>query len=397
MTSTQPDAAEHAASEIHAQVVAWRRHLHRHPELSFQERRTSAYVEEQLRAMPHLEVSRPTELSVLAVLRGEAGPGRTLMLRADMDALPIHEEADVEFASTVPGVMHACGHDGHTAMLLGVARLLAERRAEVRGEIRFIFQHAEELFPGGGQEVVDAGVMEGVDVVLGAHLSSQLPVGTVAVRSGPTMAAPDTFEIVVRGRGGHAAHPDQTVDPVATGAQIVTNLQHLVSRVRDPLEPLVVSVTQFHAGTADNVIPETATLGGTVRSFDAELRARVPELMERVVRGVTEAHGASYDLKYQMGYRAVLNDPEVTAFMQDVVRDTLGSGALLAGKPTMGGEDFSAYQTKAPGTFYFVGSRNEALGMTAPHHHPQFMVDEDALGIGVRVMLAAALRFAGTP
>jgi amidohydrolase len=280
-------------------------------------------------------------------------------------------------------------------MLLGVARLLAERRAEVRGEIRFIFQHAEELFPGGGQEVVDAGVMEGVDVVLGAHLSSQLPVGTVAVRSGPTMAAPDTFEIVVRGRGGHAAHPDQTVDPIATGAQIVTNLQHLVSRVRDPLEPLVVSVTQFHAGTADNVIPETATLGGTVRSFDAELRARVPELMERVVRGVTEAHGASYDLKYQMGYRAVLNDPEVTAFMQDVVRDTLGGGALLEGKPTMGGEDFSAYQTKAPGTFYFVGSRNEALGMTAPHHHPQFMVDEDALGIGVRVMLAAALRFAG--
>ncbi|WP_027481811.1 M20 family metallopeptidase [Deinococcus pimensis] len=392
MTTTQPDAAERAASEVHAQVVAWRRHLHQHPELSFQEHETSAYVEAQLRAMPGLTVTRPTPLSVLAVLRGGAGEGRTLMLRADMDALPIHEEADVEFASSVPGVMHACGHDGHTAMLLGVAKLLADRAGELTGEVRFVFQHAEELFPGGAQEVVDAGVMEGVDVVVGAHLFSTLPVGKVAVRAGPTMAAPDTFEIVVRGRGGHAAHPDQTVDPVATGAQIVTNLQHLVARVRDPLEPLVVSVTQFHAGTADNVIPETATLGGTVRSFDPELRARVPELMERVVRGVCDAHGATYELRYQMGYRAVHNDPEVTAVMREVVTDVLGADALTEGRPTMGGEDFSAYQTKAPGTFYFVGAGNEALGITAPHHHPKFMVDERALDLGVRVMVEAAER-----
>jgi len=378
------------------QVVAWRRHLHQHPELSFQEHNTAQFVEEQLRRIPGLEVTRPTATSVLATLRGTAGPGRTVLLRADMDALPIHEENDFDFASSTPGVMHACGHDGHTATLLGSAAVLSGMRDELTGEIRFIFQHAEELFPGGAEEIVSTGVMDGVDIAIGAHLDSQMPVGLVGVRAGAVMAAPDTFEIVIRGKGGHAAHPEETVDPVVIGAQVVTNLQHIVSRNRDPLEPLVVSVTQFHAGTADNVIPETAVLGGTVRSFDPKLRERAPQLIERIVRGVTEAHGASYDLKYQFGYRSVHNDTAITEELRQVVRNAVGEAALIEKKPTMGGEDFSAYLTKAPGSFFFIGAGNTDSGITAPHHHPRFTVDEEALGIGLRVMVEAARHFTKT-
>ncbi|AFZ68082.1 M20 family metallopeptidase [Deinococcus peraridilitoris] len=389
MTTSTTDAV----AQLAPQVVAWRRHLHQHPELAFQEHRTAEYVEGVLRSFEGLQISRPTPTSVLAVLKGEGGAGRTVLLRADMDALPIHEENDFEFASKTAGVMHACGHDGHTAMLLGAAKILSERRAQLQGELRFIFQHAEELFPGGAQQVVDAGVMDGVDLAVGAHLYSSLPTGLIAVRAGATMAAPDTFEIVVRGKGGHGAHPEQTVDPVVIGAQIVTNLQHVVSRYRDPLEPMVVSVTQFHAGTADNVIPDVATLGGTVRTFDAQLRENAAVWMERVVKGITEAHGARYSFRYQQGYRALHNDPVVTGELQQVVHDTLGEAALVEGKPTMGGEDFSAYLTKAPGAFFFVGAGNEEEGISAPHHHPRFTVDERALEHGMRVMVGAAMRF----
>ncbi len=389
MTISERDSV----SALAPQVTAWRRWLHQHPELSFQERETAGYVEGVLGGFEGLSVSRPTPTSVLAVLMGEAGPGRTVLLRADMDALPIQEENDFEFTSQNPGVMHACGHDGHTAMLLGAAKLLAEKRAGLTGELRFVFQHAEELFPGGAQELVDAGVTQGVDLAVGAHLASYLPTGLIAVRAGASMAAPDTFEITVRGKGGHAAHPNETVDPVAIGAQVVTNLQHVVSRQRDPLEPMVVSVTQFHAGSADNVIPEVAQLGGTVRTFDPELRERAPEWLERVVAGVTAAHGATYGFKYQRGYRALHNDPQVTAELQQIVRDTLGEDALTEGKPTMGGEDFSAYLSEVPGAFFFVGARNEEGGITSPHHHPRFTVDEVALEHGLRVMVAAAERF----
>ncbi|MBB6099306.1 amidohydrolase [Deinobacterium chartae] len=375
-----------------AQVVAWRRHLHQHPELSFQEHRTAGYVEAQLRQMPNLEVSRPTATSVLAVLRGGAGPGRTVLLRADMDALPILEENDLEFASQNPGVMHACGHDGHTAMLLGAAQVLSREQASLRGELRFIFQHAEELFPGGAQELVDAGVMEGVDVAVGAHLFSPIPVGLVALKSGPLLAAPDTFEITVQGRGGHGALPHQTVDPIVIGTQLVTALQTIVSRQRDPLEPAVLSVTTFHAGTAHNVIPESATLGGTVRTFDPELRQQIPVLMERLIKGITEGFGASYRLTYDFGYRATINDPEVTELLREVVREAAGPEALIEATPSMGGEDFSAYLTRAPGAFILIGARNEEAGITAPHHHPRFDIDERSLDVGVRVLVAAARR-----
>lgn len=384
------ESLETALAQAGEQAVAWRRHLHQHPELSFHEDETSQFIYDTLLTFPGLIVTRPTRTSVMARLVTDR-PGKVLALRADMDALPIQEENEFTFRSTRDGVMHACGHDGHTAMLLAAAQVLAQERARLSGEIRFLFQHAEELFPGGAQEMVDAGVMEGVDLVLGTHLWASLPVGSIQVGAGPLMAAPDTFRIRIIGKGGHAAHPDQTVDSIAIGAQVVTNLQHIVARNNDPLEPLVVSVTRFTAGTADNVIPGTAELGGTVRTFDATLRDRVPELMERIVKGITEAHGASYELHYQRGYRPVINNAEAADLLRSVLVDTFGASSVLPAVPSMGGEDFSAFLQKAPGCFFFLGAGNREKGIDAPHHHPRFTVDETALPMGVRAFVAAAL------
>lgn len=255
------------------QLVAWRRHLHRHPELSFQEENTARFVTDTLASFGGLELSHPTPTSVVARLTG-AKPGKILALRADMDALPILEENEFEFASGKPGVMHACGHDGHTAMLLAAARLLTERRDKLHGEIRFIFQHAEELPPGGAIELVEAGVMDGVDWVFGEHLASQLPVGQIGIAYGDMAASPDNFTIFIKGYGGHAGFPHRAVDTIAVGAQIVANVQHIVSRYTNPLDRLVVSVTQFTAGASHNVIPDTAILKGTVRSFESRSAGR---------------------------------------------------------------------------------------------------------------------------
>lgn len=370
-------------------VVSWRRYLHAHPELSFQEERTAQFVYDTLCGFGNLILSRPTKTSVVARLVG-GRPGGVLAIRADMDALPIREENDFEFRSTVDGVMHACGHDGHTAMLLGTAKILSELQAELPGEVRFLFQHAEELFPGGAQELVDAGVLDGVDQVIGIHLWAPLEVGKIGVRAGALMAAPDTFEITVIGKGGHAAQPHLTVDAIAIGAQVVTNLQHIVSRQVDPLDPLVLSVTTFHAGTADNVIPGTVEITGTVRSFRPDLREEVPALMERVVRGITSAHGADYTFSYTKGYRPVLNDAAVAERLRACLVDAFGEAVVVDATPTMGGEDFSAYQWRVPGTFFFVGAGNPEQGITYPHHHPRFTVDEAALPMGVKAFVTAA-------
>ncbi|MBM4187513.1 MAG: amidohydrolase [Gemmatimonadetes bacterium] len=383
-----------AAAALRDQVVAWRRHLHRHPELSFHEHETARFVEATLATFGGLELSRPTPTSVLArLITGRPGP--TLAFRADIDALPIQEENSHDFVSTAPGVMHACGHDGHTAVLLGVARALTERRDILVGELRFIFQHAEEVLPGGAQALVDAGVMEGVDLIVGQHVWSTLEHGRIGVKEGAMMAAPDTFFITVRGRGGHAAEPDETVDPIPVAAQVVMALQTIVSRTVDPIEPAVLSVTQFHAGTTHNVIPEEAKLVGTVRTFDKALRARIPKDMERIVKGITEAHGAEYEFAWQDGYRPVINDAGVTARVAAVARTLFGDERVVTLEPTMGGEDFSAYLEKAPGTFFYTGAGAAARGITYPHHHPKFDIDETSLDMSLKLFVAVALDVLG--
>ncbi|MFD2369008.1 M20 family metallopeptidase [Brevibacillus sp. GCM10020057] len=386
---TQITALNKAVEEIRQQVIEWRRYLHQHPELSFQEEKTAQFVYDTLLSFGNLEVTRPAGNSVMARLIGPK-PGKVLAMRADMDGLAITEENTFDFISKNPGVMHACGHDGHTSMLLGTAKILSGMKDKIRGEVRFFFQHAEEIYPGGAEEMVQAGVMDGVDLVIGTHLWSTMEYGTVGICPGPMMAAPDTFWITVFGKGGHAALPHQTIDSIAVAAQVVTNLQHIVSRNTDPLDNLVLSVTKFTGGTTHNVIPGSVEICGTVRSFDKNVRETVPKLMERVIKGITEAHGATYEFRYEFGYRPVINDAEVTQLMEDVVVEALGAEWVDRMRPNMGGEDFSAFQQKAPGCFFFVGAGNQAKGIAYPHHHPRFTIDEDALEVGVKMFVHAA-------
>jgi amidohydrolase len=371
------------------QVVDWRRHLHRHPELSFHEHETADFVARTLEGFGGgLEVDRPAEHGVVARLRTRR-PGPVVALRADIDALPIDEQSGVEFASENPGVMHACGHDGHTAMLLGAARVLSDDPGALPGgEVRFVFQPAEELAPGGARDLVAAGVMDGVDLIYGCHLWTPLAVGKVAAMPGPFMAAADFFTLAITGRGGHGGLPHLADDVVAIGAQVVANLQHVVARRIDPLERAVLSVGAFHAGDAPNVLPDRAELAGTVRSFDPGVRERMPQLIEDIVRGVTAAHGAQYELDYTFGYKPVVNDEAATALVRAAIGDEMR--ADLA--PIMGGDDFSAYLERAPGCYAFIGAGDEASGATFPHHHPRFRIDERALATGVRLHVDVARR-----
>ncbi|MEB2299666.1 amidohydrolase [Lysinibacillus xylanilyticus] len=378
--------------EIKEDVIGWRRYLHKYPELSFHEEKTAQFIYETLQTFGDLELSRPTKTSVMARLIGDK-PGKVMAIRADIDALPIQEENTFDFVSETPGVMHACGHDGHTAMLLGTAKFLAGMKDKINGEVRFLFQHAEELFPGGAEEMVQAGVMDDVDLVIGAHLWSPLEVGKVGVVYGEMMAAPDYFSITINGKGGHAAIPHQTVDSIAVAAQVVTNLQHIVSRNTDPLDKLVVSITQFVAGNSFNVIPGSVLIRGTVRSFDAQLRETVPTLMERVVKGITEAHGANYQFDYQYCYRPVINDKEVTEVIEETVREVFGEEAIDFMNPNMAAEDFSAFQQKAPGCFFYVGAGNKEKGILYPHHHPRFTIDEESLFIGFQLFVQSTFKY----
>ncbi|MFY0801048.1 M20 family metallopeptidase [Peribacillus frigoritolerans] len=373
------------------EVIAWRRYLHKYPELSFQEEKTAQFVYEKLQTFGELEISRPTKTSIMARLIGQQ-PGKVIALRADMDALPIVEENDFDFVSQNSGVMHACGHDGHTALLLGTAKTLTQLKDQIKGEVRFLFQHAEELPPGGAQEMVRAGVLDGVDMIIGSHLLSTLPLGKISLGYGPVMAGADTFNITVVGKGGHASQPELTVDPIAIGTQVVSNLQHIVSRYRDAQEALVISVTQFHAGSAINVIPSKVSIGGSVRSFNPELREEIPNFIERIVKGITEAHGATYEFDYQFGYAPTINDEEVTRLMDETVCEIFGEESREISKPIMGSEDFSAFQKVVPGSYIGIGARNEEKGIIYPHHHPKFTVDEQALQNGVKLFVHGTLK-----
>ncbi|KOS61975.1 N-acyl-L-amino acid amidohydrolase [Lysinibacillus sp. FJAT-14222] len=376
------------------EVIEWRRYLHKYPELSFQEDKTAQFVYETLRTFGDLEISRPTKTSVMARLIGSK-PGKVIALRADMDALPIEEENDFDFVSTHPGVMHACGHDGHTAMLLGAAKILTQLKNLIEGEIRFLFQHAEELFPGGAQEMVKAGVLEGVDEVIGIHLVSTVEIGKIGICDGPATSGSDTFDLKIKGRGGHSSEPHLTVDPIAIGAQVINNLQHIVSRNLNPLEKLVVSITKFHSGSAYNVIPDTAIIGGSVRSLNPDIRQQVPSLIKNVVKGVTEAHNASFEVDYHFGYSSVINNDRVRELIEETIVEIWGKNHLLRLPALMSGEDFSAFSDERSSCFIFVGAGNQNKGIIYPHHHPRFTFDEDALEIGVELFVQSSFKLLG--
>ena len=368
-------------------MIVMRRHLHMNPELSFQEENTAKYI---------VDFYADLGIDVRSDVGGNGGvarvkggrPGKTVALRADFDALPIQDEKDVPYKSTVPGIMHACGHDGHTATLLQLAKAIHEMQEELAGEYVFIHQHAEEFAPGGAKPMIEDGCLDGVDVIFGTHLWSLTDMGTVEYRVGPTMAAADRFDITVQGAGGHGASPHQTKDAVAIGAQLVTNLQQIVSRRANPTESAVLSVGSFVAENAFNVIADSAKLSGTVRTFNPDIRVLMQREMERIVEGTALANNCTIELDYQPGYPALVNHEDETLFLKAVAETIPGVEKVLETEPHMGGEDFGYYLEKVPGTFFFTGAMPEN---PYPHHHPKFDFDEKAMLIAAKTLGAAAI------
>lgn len=377
---------------LYEEMVAIRRHLHEYPELSFQEVETPKYIAEYHRALGHEVKTGVGGRGVVAVLKG-GKPGKTVALRADFDALPIQEENEVPHKSKVPGVMHACGHDGHTASLLGLAKALNSMKEELSGNVVFIHQHAEELAPGGAIAMIEDGCLEGVDVVYGTHLSSYVPLGSIGYRVGPVMAAADAFEILVQGKGGHGASPHQTVDAIVTASQLILNLQQIVSRRVDPIASAVLSVGSVEAKNAFNVIADKALLKGTVRTFNEDIRNLVEAEMERVIKGTCMSNNADYSFKYTRGYPPVVNHKEDTEFLVSVARDVPGVDTVFETQPLMGGEDFGYYIQHVPGTFFYTGGEFPDRDITYPHHHPKFDFDERALLIAAKTLGTATLTY----
>jgi amidohydrolase len=381
--------------EIMPVVIADRRQFHEHPELGFQEFETARGVVQRLRAMGVEDIRTGIAVTgVTGLIHGGKGPGNVVLLRADMDALPILEENDVEYVSQIPGKMHACGHDAHTAMLLGIARVLTERKDEFAGTVKLLFQPAEE--GGGGAKImIDEGVLSdpNVDAVFGMHMDQGSPVGTISTRPGPLLAAADRFHVTIRGKGGHGAHPDLTHDPIAIGAQIVTALQTIVAREIDPIQPAVCTVGALIAGDAANVIPDTAILRGTLRSFDPEVREHLADAVERLCVGIGEAMRAEIEYEYRPGYPATINEPAMTQLVMEVAAEVVGAENVIEKAQSMGAEDFSYFLEERPGCFYFVGSVNEEKGLTWGHHHPRFDIDEESMAHGMEVMIRTVLRY----
>lgn len=373
--------------DLQQQVIAWRQHLHMYPELSHQEHQTAQYIYDQLITFPHLEVKRLTETSVYACLKGmkTEGHGHTILLRADIDALPIEEETDLPFKSKNPGVMHACGHDAHPAMLLGAAKVLAERGTDFNGEIRFIFQHAEEVTPGGAAQLVSLGVADNVDYAFALHVSPDYQVGQFAMKDGKFTAAADDFEIKIYGRGGHASTPEVAIDPLLIGSEMVVALQTIVSRKVPSIHAPVLTVAKFHCGTALNIIADTAELGGTIRSLDATVRVEARHHLEKIVKGIASMHGARVDIKWELGCPSVTNDKELTALSRQIAGDIVGAeGVQELPAPMFGTEDFADFSEIVPSSMQYIGVHNEDFGEAYPLHHPRFKIDEDALIYGVR-------------
>jgi amidohydrolase len=368
-----------------------RRDLHAHPELAFSEVRTAGLIAERL-GRAGLEVrTGVARTGVVATLRGHR-PGRTVLVRADIDALPIDESNDVPYRSRTPGVMHACGHDGHTSVALVLAEILAGQRSEVPGTLVFAFQPAEEI-SAGAQPMIEEGVMESprVDAVIGLHLWNDLPLGVVGVHSGPAFASMDEISLTIEGHGGHGAIPHQTADPIVAAAHVIAALQTVVSRDTAPLDTAVVTIGTVQAGTAFNIIPDRVHMRGTVRAFNEAVRARTLRRVEAVAAGVAGALRTKASMTARFGCPAVTNDPQVTATVREAAAGVVGPDRVLDMTPTTGSDDVAYFLQRAPGCYFVVGSHNRAKGLDGAHHNPRFDFDEDVLPIAAKVLGGAAL------
>jgi len=383
------------AKEIEPKIIEIRRMLHQNPELSFREEHTSKFVCDTLRSLG-ISVRRGVGgYGVVGLLEG-GRPGRVVALRADMDALPLDEMSGVDFPSKVKGAMHACGHDTHVAMLLGAAMILAKRRRELQGTVKFLFQPAEEAgdLGGGAQPMIKDGALENpaVDYVFGLHIFTNYPSRTFALREGPLMASSGTFKISISGPGGHGSAPHQTVDPIYVAAQIITSLQAIASRMLDPVEPFVISVCSIHSGTKSNIIPAEAVLEGTFRTVSESTNKRAKRLIKDIATGVSRAHGAKCEVSIVDSCPVTKNDPSVTRRVFEILR-TIPETRTSEIPPVLAAEDFSFYLQKVPGTYYFLGTGNKTKGCIYPNHSARFKVDEDVLKYGSASLALLAFEF----
>ena len=375
------------------QLVAWRRDFHRHPELAYQEVRTSGIVAKHLGDLG-LEVQTGVgKTGVIGVLDG-AQPGPVVMLRFDMDALPIQEENETDYVSQNPGVMHACGHDAHTAIGMGIAQLLTKHRDRLRGAVKFVFQPAEEG-GNGALAMINDGALEGPRAVvsMGLHVWNEMPVGQAGVGAGPIMAAAGILKIKVQGKGGHGAQPEKAIDAILAGSAIVNALQTIVARNVEPRQTAVVSVCSFHAGDAFNVIADSAELIGTYRSFDDGVQELIMRRIREVAEDTARSMGATATVELTPITSTTVNDARVAEFVRADASDVLGADRVAPEQFTMGAEDMSEFLKRVPGCFFFLGSRNDERGFNAPHHNPRFDIDEDVMPLGVAILAQSAARY----
>lgn len=379
---------------LQSKLVQWRRHFHQYPELGFKEKATAAFIAQTLTEIGIPHQTGIAKTGIVATITSPH-PGPVLAIRADMDALPIQEENEVPYCSRHDGIMHACGHDGHTAIALGTADYLWRHREAFRGTVKIIFQPAEES-PGGAKPMIEEGVLKNpdVDAIIGLHLWNNLPLGTVGVRSGPLMAAVECFDLDIFGKGGHGAMPHQTVDSVVVSAQIVNALQTIVARNINPIDSAVVTVGELHAGTALNVIADQAKMRGTVRYFNPQFKGYFGQRIEEIVAGICQSFGATYELNYWWLYPPVINDEKMAELVRSVALDVVEtSTGIVPTCQTMGGEDMSFFLEEVPGCYFFLGSANPDKGLSYPHHHPRFDFDESVLSMGVEMFVRCVEKF----
>ncbi len=379
---------------LQSKLVQWRRQFHQRPELGFKEQATAAFIAKTLTEMgiPHQTGIAKTGI-VATITSPHQGP--VLGIRADIDALPIQEENQVPYRSQNDGIMHACGHDGHTAIALGTAYYLWQHREHFKGTVKIIFQPAEES-PGGAKPMIEEGVLKNpdVDAIIGLHLWNNLPLGTVGIRSGALMAAVECFNLDIFGKGGHGAMPHQTVDSVVVSAQIINALQTIVARNVNPLDSAVVTVGKLHAGTGLNVIADKARMSGTVRYFNPDLKGYFGQRIEEIIAGICQSFGATYELDYWWLYPPVINDEKIADLVKSVALDVIETPTgIVPSCQTMGGEDMSFFLQEVPGCYFFLGSANQDKGFVYPHHHPRFDFDETALSMGVEMFVRCVEKF----
>lgn len=388
------------ALALKPEMIAWRRYLHQHPEVSFQEFETTKWLTARLEEMG-FEVHHPTETGCVAVIRGKAPQSRVVALRADIDALAMEETGDAkaDFRSKNAGAAHCCGHDAHTANLLGCARMLSDLRDQLEGTVVLVFQPGEEKLPGGGRLISESGILHtlGVQAIYGLHTSPAHAPGQIGVIKGPMMARPDEFALDLIGKGGHAAAPHLAIDPIVMAAQFVSAVQTVRSRSINPLEPVVVTVGKISGGTAHNVIPEKVSMLGTIRSFSRETSNFIAQRIEAIAAGIAQGAGGSYSFKYDEGYPAVINTDWATDVIVDVAETLHGPDtALWMPEPVMGGEDFAFYLEHFPGAFFLLGTGSAKADSLWSWHHPRYNIDEDAFVTGASMMAGIALHAGAT-